>query len=170
MPVDLKLLSVEDSLKEKHLNSLKQQSQAELQKFKKLDYKKVVMSEMSDLLPEYQKSQYDQTALCVVNFLQSEVKALLRKAPEETPQSDTNLLSETVTNELDSTMQQHSDESDAESDSDDNENLQNLNDSTTKLKEVVSKEPNPPKLTRKSKSESSKYVKCCYIRIRNEIL
>ena len=97
----------------------------------------------------------------MVNFLQSEVKALLRKAPEETPQSDTNLLSVTVINELESTMQQHSDESDAESDSDDNENHQNLNDSTTKLKEVVSKEPNPPKLTRKSKSESSKYVKCC---------
>ena len=79
-----------------------------------------MLNEMSALLPEYQKKQYDQTALCVVNFLQSEVQSLLRKAPvEDIPTTNPNLLSETVIHELDSTMQPEGYASDAESDTGD---------------------------------------------------
>ena len=78
------------------------------------------MSEICDLLPDCQESQFDQLALCVVNFLQNEVKSLLRNRSADNPAPDTtqNLLSESVLNELDLTLQPTGNATD--SDADDN--------------------------------------------------
>ena len=79
-----------------------------------------MLNEMSALIPYYQKKQFDQMALCVVNFLQSEVQSLLRKTPvEDIPTTNPNLLSDTVIHELDSTMQPEGYVSDTESDTGD---------------------------------------------------
>ena len=103
MTTDPRLLSTEDSLKEKHIFIINEMSHAELKKFKKHEYKKTILTEMGDLLPDFQKKQFDQTAQCVVNFLHSEVQSLLRKP--QTPGPTSNVLSETVLHDLDSTMQ-----------------------------------------------------------------
>lgn len=164
-------------------------SDVELRTFKKHEYKKIILSEISASLPDFQKKQYDQTAQCVVNFLQSEVKSHLRKISIETPVVTSNLLSETVLQELDSVMQPANDESDSEMDieeqSDTDETVQNednshinhienpnlLNDSITKLKEAANKESVSPKQTVKDKLEQhsqAKNAKCsdtCKVKI-----
>ena len=103
-----------------------------------------------------------------INFLHSEVKALLRKTSHELQESNTvktNLLSETVIHELDSTIRPDtsetncSDESDVESITDDNDSTQNLDESVTKLKELTHKEMNTYRQTNKSKSEPTKVNK-----------
>ena len=100
MTLDSKLIEIENSLKTKHLEILKKLSRTQLEKFQKMEYKKTVLSEMSTLLPECRKTQYDQTALCVVNFLQSEVRSLLRTTPQDENPAissiNSEMLSETV--------------------------------------------------------------------------
>ena len=162
-----RLLHFEESLKEKHLNILKQQSYLELKTFKKYDYKKRIMSEICDSLPDCQESQFDQLALCVVNFLQNEVKSLLRNRSADNPAPNTtqNLLSESVLNELDLTLQPTANATD--SDADDNgehgESLQSntsvLDTSITKLKQAANYESNPIKTAKYDKSESTKLTK-----------
>ena len=113
------------------------------------------MSEMGDLLHDFQKKQYDQTAQCVVNFLNSEVQSLLRK-PQLT-EATTNLLSDTLLHDLDSTLETESVTDVCQSNADQhletgadkseqtNENALDLNDSITKLKEFASTEKQCPK-------------------------
>ena len=149
-----------------------------------MEYKKTVLAEMSTLLPEYRKTQYDQTAQCVVNFLNNEVQSLLRITPvEETPTANSNLLSETVIQDLDASMLTEHDQSDSETDGDDQlelvENSQlnspasgspgtfstNLNDSLTLLKEVANTEQTQSQRS-KAKSASKKQAtnkpnQCC---------
>ena len=183
MGVDSKLMQVEDSLKEKHLSILSKLDIAELKKFDKQEYKKSVMTEMGTLLPDYQKQQYDQTAQCIVNFLQNEVKTLVRKQTSPSPLqgSSSNLLSETVLHDLDSTFHPRVEATDTESemgdqlDVDENincgdesvveistDNNQNMNDSVTILKEVANATSKQPTSKEKSTTAiSSKNAKCC---------
>ena len=79
MTTDQRLLNAEESLKEKHISIINEMSQTELNNSESMNKKKTIMSEMGDLLHDFQKKQYDQTAQCVVNFLNSEVQSLLRK-------------------------------------------------------------------------------------------
>ena len=70
---------------------------------------------MRTLFPEYQKNHYDQTALCVANFLQSEVQTWLRKIPaDQSFTTETSLLSESVIQALDLTLQPDDDMSGTE--------------------------------------------------------
>ena len=58
---DFKLNETEDALKKKYLDIINQLSYTELRNFKKkMEYKKLVLSEMRTLFPEYQKNHYDQ--------------------------------------------------------------------------------------------------------------
>lgn len=158
---------LEESLKEKHLNILQQQSHLELKAFKKYDYKKRILSEICDSLPDCQESQFDQLALCVVNFLQNEVKSLLRNtsADNPTPKTTQNLLSETVLNELDLTLQPtvNATDSDADDTGEHDESIQSntsvLDTSITKLKQTANLESNPSKTAKNNKSESNKLTK-----------
>ena len=106
MTTDQRLLNAEESLKEKHISIINEMSQTELKQFRKYEYKKTIMSEMGDLLHDFQKKQYDHSAQCVVNFLNSEVQTLLRK-PQLT-EATTNLLSDTLLHDLDSTLETES--------------------------------------------------------------
>ena len=120
-------------------------------------------------LPDYQKRQYDQTAQCVVNYLQSEVRELQRKAPSKPPGSNTDVLSESVLAALDSTMQRTGDEAEIETVMNhsievNTQTPENLNDSITKLKEAANSETVPVNQTTKDKSEprkQTKNTKCC---------
>ena len=181
---DPKLLNLEDSLKEKHLSIISKMSLYDLKKFKKHEYKKTVLGEMGVLLPDYHKKQYDQAAQCIVNFLQSEVQSLIRNPESANALQGTNssLLSETLLQDLDSTMQPLAESADAVSDIDElqttdesinnyenasenlNQTSQNLNDSITKLKKVANAETISLKSTSKETTESetsNKNTKCC---------
>ena len=180
---DPKLLNLEDSLKEKHLSIISKMSLYDLKKFKKHEYKKTVLGEMGVLLPDYHKKQYDQPAQCIVNFLHSKVQSLIRNPESANALQGTNssLLSETLLQDLDSTMQPLAESADAVSDMDElqvtdesnnyenasenlNQTSQNLNDSITKLKEVANAETISLKSTSKETTESetsNKNTKCC---------
>ena len=114
-----------------------------------------------------QDSQFDQLALCVVNFLQNEVKSLLRNTSADNPAPNTsqNLLSETVLNELDLTLQPtvNATDSDADDNGEYDESLQSntsvLDTSITKLKQATILESNPIKTAKNNKSESTKLTK-----------
>ena len=167
MTLDSKLIEIENSLKTKHLEILKKLSRTQLEKFQKMEYKKTVLSEMSTLLPECRKTQYDQTALCVVNFLQSEVRSLLRTTPQDENPAissiNSEMLSETVLQELDSPLL--SEHEISESETGIGEVSTNLNDSITFLKEAVNTEPVQPQINKdKNVSEnqgSNKSNQCC---------
>ena len=92
MGLDSKLLQYEDSLKEKHLSIFSKQAIEELKKIKKHEYKKTLMNELGGLLTDCQKQQYDQTALCIVNFLQREVINLVRNKPSSSPRAQFRLV------------------------------------------------------------------------------
>ena len=152
MTLESKLYDIEATLKTKHLDIMKKLSHTELKQFQKMEYKKIVLSEMSKLLPEYRKKQYDQTALCVVNFLQSEVQSLLKTPQNEnhsTTTVDSNLLSETILHELDSPLLSEHEESDIENDKQNctisevqgEVSGENLDDSITLLKEAANSQP-----------------------------
>ena len=120
-----------------------------------------------------------------MNFLQSEVKNLVRNKPSSPlPGSSSNLLSETVLHDLDSTMQLTTDETDCEvevngqPDAEINtvggseslcgtasENTQNLDDSITVLKETVNADTNSQQLAgtkeKPASANSNKTIKCC---------
>ena len=112
---DFKLNETEDALKKKYLDIIIQLSYTVLRNFKKMEYKKLVLSEMRTLFPEYQKNHYDQTALSVANFLQSEVQTWLRKTQaDQSFTTETSLLSESVIQALDLLLQPDDDMSGTE--------------------------------------------------------
>ena len=125
------------------------------------------MSEICDLLPDCQESQFDQLALCMVNFLQNEVKSLLRNRSADNPAPNTNqnLLSESVLNELDLTLQPtvNATDSDADDNGEHDESLQSntsvLDTSITKLKQAANFDSNPIKTAKYNKRESTKLTK-----------
>ena len=182
---DFKLNETEDALKKKYLDIINQLSYTELRNFKKMEYKKLVLSEMRTLFPEYQKNHYDQTALCVANFLQSEVQTRLRKiSADQSFTTETSLLSESVIQALDLTLQPDDDMSgtensigeqleldtcgnqsypDSNNSTNHDESSSNLNDSITKLKEIASVESRGSKHMNGNK-ESDNHAKakqCC---------
>ena len=101
MSADSKLYSAEDFLKDKYSGILNRMSHVELKQFKKYEYKSIILDEIKELLPDESQSRLDQTALCVSNFLQNEVQKLLRRKPRKSTEHSTQLLSETILNDLD---------------------------------------------------------------------
>ena len=154
MSTDSKLYSVEDSLKTKHSKLISEKSRVELKQFRKHEYKKVILEEITALLPNYDKERLDQTAQCIVNFLASEVQSLMSKTTRDSVANTTNLLSTTVLDEFETVLCPASDDKadtqpggnnvtnseDAVHDTCDETNDMshgNLNDSITKLKQVA---------------------------------
>ena len=56
------LMRVEDSVKQKYLEIVTSMSNSELRKFKKTDYKKLLLNEMTQLLPDFDEAQLKETA------------------------------------------------------------------------------------------------------------
>ena len=190
MPVDLQLLSAEDSLKEKHLGIVKQMSYVDLKKFSTgKQFKQSLIDELTELLPEHPTSDLTQTAQCISNAVYREAKSLLNKKPREAQtvntSTDNPLLSETVLQDFDTTMQPDVDvenecvqlnesetietgdcEVDDENHSDPcaDPTVECLDDSITKLKQKVESGNKPPQSICESKDETKsnkKDNKCC---------
>ena len=192
MPADSKLLSTEDSLKEKHLDIVKQMSYVDLKKFTTgKQFKQSLIDELTELLPGHTTSRLTETAQCISNAVYREAKSLLNSKQRE-PQSDNTstctgkpLLSETVLQDLDTTMQPDVDveneciqlnesettetddcevDDENRSDSSADQTVECLDDSITKLKQKVDSENKPPQSTCVSNDETKsnkKDSKCC---------
>ena len=162
MSSDAKLYSVEDSLKKEHYKLISQMSRVELKQFRKYDYKTIVFDEITALLPDVDKERLDQTSLCIVNFLASEVQSLISRTTRESISNTPALLSSTVLDDFDTTLSstqdsvtdsqpdanivQDSEVTDAVHDTCDESNHvthDGLNDSITKLKQVANAEAKP---------------------------
>ena len=109
MSAESQLRSVEDSLKEKHLDAIRRMCYTDLKEFTKGKFKQCVSDEMIALLPGHSVSRITETAQCIANAVSREVKSLLTKKQQQ-PQKDTsstvtNLLSDTFVHDLDSTLQ-----------------------------------------------------------------
>ena len=138
-----------------------------------------VLEYITALMPTFNKARLDETAQCVSNFLQREVQDLLRRKPRDSQTNNTNLLSETVINDLNSIIEPPENETtiDAidqyDSDthiSDENEDNDEqvttiLDNSITQLKKVACDESKNSKTTEKNTHKSASYenndTKCC---------
>ena len=179
MTTESKLNGVEDSLKEKYSGIIKDFSHVELKRFQKHEYKMKVLEYITALMPTFNKARLDETAQCVSNFLQREGQDLLRRKPRDSQTNNTNLLSETVINDLNSTIEPPENETtiDAidqyDSDthiSDENEDNDEqvttiLDNSITQLKKIACAESKNSKTTEKNTHKSASYenndTKCC---------
>ena len=108
MASDPELIKVEESVKQKYLEIVKNMSYSEMQRFDKHVYQKLVRDEMIQLLPDFDKSQLNETALYVSNALNNSVKRLLPKRTREASSKAAKtsvILSESLLQDLDTTMQ-----------------------------------------------------------------
>ena len=152
-------------------------SYTEQRNFKKTDYKKLVLNEMIEMLPTFDRAQLKETSHYISNALNNRVQQKLshktRESSNVTKQSS-NTLSESLLNELDATLcigrsQLDSGNVDDQSDKDDDnecyeftksitdESTCILNDSITKLKQTVTIEPKSDQ--KQTKTNISQ--KCC---------
>lgn len=92
MASDPQLLSV----KEKYLQIVNKLFHLELKKFSKNEYKKVMLDEMINLLPDFHKAQLSKTAHFVSNALNNEVQFLLRRKLRQPATKYSTLLSSTI--------------------------------------------------------------------------
>ena len=108
MATDPELLKAEDSVKQKYLDIVADLSVKELKKLKKNEYQQLVLIDLMELLPDFEKSQLNETAHYVSNALNNSVQRLLPKKqrdPSINRKRSTVLLSDTVLEDLDTTMQ-----------------------------------------------------------------
>ena len=107
MATNPELLKADDSVKRKYLDIVANLSVKELKKFKKTEYQKLVLIDLMELLPDFDKSQLNETAHYVSNALNNAVKILLPKRHQDTSVGKTKnstLLSESVLEDLETTM------------------------------------------------------------------
>lgn len=174
------LMRVEESVKEKYIELVKNISYLELKKFNKVEYAAMVLADMIKLLPDFDKSQLKETSHYVSNALNNEAQHQLKmksRGPASSRDKGSNLLSSTVLEDLESTMRTDccantiSDYDDSIDDNDDS-NLSTstidatiqLDDSQTKQKQAVNTESMAPEITGKSNTKSNdnnKDSKCC---------
>ena len=162
MSADGKLFDIEDSLKQKHLDLVKQMSYYELKRFSVgKQFKQNLLSEMTTLLPDHSVSRLTETVQCISNAVSREAKSHLSKKSKEPDNLNTAkpLLSETVVLDLDNTMQPDmettqtqisashvSDENDSDAEDVSQQNIsickttECLDDSIAKLKQVINSE------------------------------
>lgn len=182
MSADSKLYSMEDSMKDKYTEIIRRMSHVELKQFKKSEYKTMVLDEITKILPDISKQRLDETAQCVSNFLQTEVQEQLRRKSRQSAMYNTDTdLSETVINDLDTTLEPaenvsvpdhvNNGDDDTSDDTSESESEQNtigdhtsFDDSVTLLKQVATDEPKNTEDSGADKNEhkrSTKSTKCC---------
>ena len=91
-------------MKQTLLEQVSSLSHVELKKFNKTDYKKKALKKLGKLLPSYEKSKLSETAQCISNALQSAAEEQLRKRSRECTPRRSSLLSDTVIEELNTTL------------------------------------------------------------------
>ena len=149
-------------------------------------FKQNLLSEMTTLLPDHSVSRLTETVQCISNAVSRKAKSHLSKTSKEPDNLNTAkpLLSETVVLDLDNTMQPDteitqtqisgshvSDENDSDAEDDSQQNLsickttECLDDSITKLKQVINSENKPSPSTGQDtdelKSLKKNNNKCC---------
>ena len=177
------LYEEEEIVKQGLLEQVRNLSHVELKKFNKAEYKKKTHKELCKSLPKYEKGKLSETAQCIANALQSEVEEQLRKRSRECTPSRANFLSETITNELQTTLhldntndgnqipneelifsEASEDEDTVEDDTHDpNDDIRDINDSITLMKQIASNnsEINKNAKTKKVNNENTKEIKLC---------
>ena len=200
MSTNQELMGAEESLKNKYLDTVKAMSYLELKKFNKNHFKQMVLNDMMALLPEHEKSQLSQTAHYVSNALNNEAQSQLRRKTRETTsvqKTGINLLSETVLDDLETTMRSECtvtspdtdvDETDVDDDGDDDsdgqnsvdfendhhsstssvETTQTLNDSITQVKKVAAIETGAASDFSIENDKSSKCCDTCKVKSRSK--
>ena len=200
MSTNQELMGAEESLKNKYLDIVKAMSYLELKKFNKNHFKQMVLNDMMALLPEHEKSQLSQTAHYVSNALNNEAQSQLRRKTRETTsvqKTGINLLSETVLDDLETTMRSECtvtspdtdvDETDVDDDGDDDfdgqdsvdyendhhsstssaETTQTLNDSITQVKKVAAIETGAASDFSIENDKSSKCCDTCKVKSRSK--
>ena len=101
------LMKVEEALKQKYLGIVSNLLYTEQKNFKKTDYKKLVVNEMSNMLPTYDKAQLKETAQYISNALNNKVIEILAqraREPSTVPYKDPSVLSESILGDLDSIL------------------------------------------------------------------
>ena len=147
MATDPELMRVEQSVKEKFLELVRNLSHLELKKFLKHQYAEMVFQDMSKLLPNIDKKQLKETSHYVSNALESEIRRELgerSRKGKKSKDSNASLLSSTVLEDFDETMLPDDDELEISTsqDTDDEGNscsslhqpTESLDDSVTALK------------------------------------
>ena len=101
-----KLSEMEDTLKQKYTDIVKCMTHLELKKFGKGTYKEKALHDLTQSFPgQNHMKRLDETAQCIANALDREVKAQLRQTREPTStKSVSSLLSDTVIQDLDETL------------------------------------------------------------------
>ena len=77
MASSTELVKVEDTLKQKYIEIGSNLSYTEQQNFKKTDYRKLVLNDMSNMLRSHDKAQLKETAQCISNALNNKVIEIL---------------------------------------------------------------------------------------------
>jgi hypothetical protein len=67
-----RLLDLETTLREKHRIIIQNMSIRELKSFSKVKYRELLVSEMGELLPQFEESEITSTCQCIANALNSE--------------------------------------------------------------------------------------------------
>ena len=167
-------MKVEESVKQKYLEIVKNLSQTEMKSFKKHDYQKLVQNEMMQLLPDFDKAQLKETAHYVSNALNNAVKELLPKKSRDASSNSvkhSEILSESVLQDFDTTMRSGKERDDTngddQNDKDDTENPESsvgctdgsrtvLDDSITLAKQTIATENRHD-----NNSKDTTSSKCC---------
>ena len=101
------LMKVEDTLKQKYIEIVSNLSYTEQKNFKKTEYKKLVLNDMSDMLPSHDKAQLKETAQYISNALNNKVIEILAKRARESStvtKKAPNTLSDSILRDLDATL------------------------------------------------------------------
>ena len=146
------LLRVEESVKGKYIELVKNLSYLELKNLNKSYYETMVLNDRMKVLPKFEKSQLKETAHYVSNALNNKAKRQMKKNSRVSNSSrdkNSDVLSTSVPKDLDTTMQPESSENDISVNSEDNdddsedqtasliESDRQLDDSLTHLKQTV---------------------------------
>lgn len=161
---------MEDTLKKKYIDLVKNMSRLELKKFSAGEYQKLILAELTKLLPSIDGTKLKETAQCISNALEREVKAQLRSGARESAASrkTSTLLSDTVIADFESTLgvdqtqpPADSDQSSCEESDDDatetdvSDDDMSSNDSVTKLKQLASSVEEMPINSKTAKTSES---------------
>ena len=76
------LMKVEESIKQKYLVIVENLSYTEQRNFKKTDYKKLVLNEMIEMLPTFDRAQLKETSHYISNALNNRVQEKLSHKKE----------------------------------------------------------------------------------------
>ena len=169
------LLRVEENVKEKYIELVKNLSYVELKNFQKTDYAKMMVEDMKKLLPHFDKSRLKETAhymsnaLATVAKLQTKTSARQPNPPKNKVSAE---LSESVLKDLETTMLIENPVNDDAEDSDavesedettstgESSDRMELDDSVTQLKQPTSAENSTSDINVSDVKKTDEH-KCC---------